>query len=100
MLCVCVCVCACVRVCVCIRNGLIYSVKVWILGFEITREGERGYHVNSLVIPRVEQVVDVDRPPQLLEGCAAAHGAEAAVFLVADISHGEILTSNHQGIRG
>lgn len=44
---------------------------------------------NLLVITRVEQVVDVDRPPQLREGRAAAHGAEGAVFFVADVRHGE-----------
>lgn len=44
---------------------------------------------NSLVITRVEQVVDVDGPPELPEGRAAAHGAEGAVFFVADVCHGE-----------
>lgn len=42
-----------------------------------------------LVITGVEQVVDVDRPPELPEGRAAAHGAEGAVFFVADVRHGE-----------
>lgn len=43
---------------------------------------------DDLLVPRVEQVVDVERPHERAEGCAAAHGMEGAVLLVADAGGG------------
>lgn len=53
-----------------------------------------------LVITRVEQVVDVDGPPELPEGRAAAYGAEGAVFFVADVRHGEDWIPGNPGLTG
>lgn len=41
----------------------------------------------DVLVSRVEQVFDLDGPPQGGEGRAAARGAQGAVLLVADLCH-------------